>query len=239
MKKVFLTGGTSGVGRATLELMCASQEYFVDFTYANSTSIKDQLELKFSNCRGYFCDFRNQDSVESILEMIKSETYDVLINNAYVGNLLENNYHKIPIEVFRKDFTQNIIPVIRITQGVVANMRKQKSGSIVNILSSAIRNPPLGSTSYVGVKAYLAMLSKSWAKEYAKFNICSNAILPSMMETNMLKNIDDRIIEQAKQNIPSGEFLTTSETAKVIMGIVASTYKLTGQEILIDAANNI
>lgn len=239
MKTVLLTGGTSGVGRATLEILCESQEYFVEFTYSNSVDIKEHLESKFTNCRGYFCDFRQQDSVDIFLRIINSKSYDVLINNAYVGNLLETNFHKIECDVFHKDFTQNIIPVIKITQAVVVNMRKQKRGSIINILSSAIRNPPLGSASYVGVKSYLAMLSKSWAKEYARFNISSNAVLPSMMETKMLQTIDERIIDQVKQNTPNKELLTTLETAQIIIGIVNSTHKMTGQELLIDSANNI
>lgn len=235
MKKVLLTGGTSGVGRATLEILCESEEYFVDFTFANASGTKDSLELKYSNCRGYFCDFREQNSVDTLLELIENHTYDVLINNAYTGNLLETNFHKVDKSVFAEDFNNNVMPVIMITQAVLVGMRKQKSGRIVNVLSSAMSNPPLGSSSYASVKAYLGMLNKSWAKEYARFNISSNSILPSMMKTSMLSKIDDRIVEQAIQSTPNKELLSPSETAQIIFGLVNNSQKMTGQEILIDS----
>ena len=74
--------------------------------------------------------------------------------------------------------------------------KKKRKGKIITILTSFLLNsPPIGSSSYVANKAYLKSLTKSWANENIKFNVTSNTISPSFMQTNFTSDVDERIID--------------------------------------------
>lgn len=77
--------------------------------------------------------------------------------------------------------------------------------------------PPIGSSTYIANKAYLEKLTKVWAIENSKFNITSNSISPSFMQTKLTSEIDERIIEQIISNHPLKKLLTVDEVAETVL----------------------
>ena len=78
-------------------------------------------------------------------------------------------------------------------------MKKSKSGKILTILSSVVLSkPPSYMSSYVTTKYALLGLINSIVSEYYKYNISFNCISPSMIETNFLSNVPEKIIELSK-----------------------------------------
>jgi NAD(P)-dependent dehydrogenase (short-subunit alcohol dehydrogenase family) len=172
--------------------------------------------------------------------MIVSMDLDVLVNNAYVGNALNNHFHKIPQQEFLQSFQANLIPALRITQEAIKGFRKKKFGKIINIITSFVINtPPIGCSMYAANKAYLLELSKSWSHEYAKFNITSNCISPELMETNFSKDLDYRIIEQKMEAHPLKKLLTPEEVAETVKFLLKTSQQINGVNIPMNAAQNI
>ena len=237
---ILITGGASGLGKAITTILAKIPENKVYFTYNNSSTNAEKLEAEFSNCYGIKCDFCNPLEIDSFEQKISNLDIDVLVNNAYSGEPVKTYFHKIPASDFSKEFYENIIPTIRITQACIHSFRKKKSGKIITILTSFLVNtPPTGASVYVANKAYLNSLVKSWASENAKFNITSNSVSPAFMLTGFTSDVDARIVEQMEENHPLKKILTTDEVAESVLFLTNSTQQINGIDLLINSALNI
>jgi NAD(P)-dependent dehydrogenase (short-subunit alcohol dehydrogenase family) len=238
--KILITGGSSGLGNAIVKLLSKDDNNSIFFTFNCHEEEAKQLEVSGKNCKAIHCDFTVEASVSKLCEMIPSLDLDVLVNNAYVGNAQNNHFHKIQPEEFLQSFQNNLIPAIKITQEAIKVFRKKKFGKIINIITSYVINtPPIGCSMYAANKAYLLQLSKSWSNEYAKFNITSNCISPELMETNLSKDLDFRIIEQMIDTHPLKKLLTPEEVAETVKFLIETSQQINGVNIPINAAKNI
>ncbi len=164
---------------------------------------------------------------------------DVLVNNAITG-ITKKHFHKMSPGDFEGSFTQNIIPVIKITQSAIVCFKKKRFGKILTILSTAIVNlPPIGWSEYAANKSYLLSLSKSWAAEYAKFNITSNCISPSFMLTGLNKDTDERVIEEIKAQNPNGYLLDPGEAASAVLKMITASQDVNGINMIINSTKDV
>lgn len=238
--KILITGGGSGLGEAITRLLANDSENKVYFTYRSASANAKKIEAAFSNAHGMQCDFGNPESLRVFLEEVNRLDVDVLIHNAYNGEFLKSYFHKISTNDFLTDFTENIIPAITLTQAVVTNFRKKKSGKIITILTSALVNtPPIGSSVYIANKAYMEKLTKVWANENAKFNITSNSVSPSFMQTAMTSSTDERMVAQMIENHPLKKLLTVEEVAETVRFLTNAPAHINGVDIVLNAGTNI
>ena len=238
---VIVTGGSSGLGEAiTRKFAAADPENKIYFTYNQSETNAKKIESDFSNAFAIKCDFKNEDDVNSLKDKLIEIDPDVLINNAYSGGFIKSYFHKTPPTDFLNDFKENLIPTIVLTQAGINCFRKKKNGKIITILTSALLNiPPTGASVYVANKAYLAQMSKVWASENTKYNITSNTVSPSFMQTNFTTSVDERIVEQMKENHPLKKLLTTGEVAESVFFLANASNQINGIDLVINAASDI
>ena len=236
---ILITGGASGLGESITRELAKDQNNKIYFTFYNSIEKATEIETQFSNSKGIRCDFSDDSSVQELLSIIEKYNIQVLVNNAFTG-LQTNYFHKTEPDYFLNNFKNNILPVIKITQSAILHFRKQKFGKIITILSSYIINkPPMGLSEYVAEKNYLLSLSKSWAIENAKFNITSNSISPSMMQTELTANTDERVIEEMINSHPLKKILSTAEVAQAVNYFANATQQINGTNLIINAASDI
>lgn len=237
--KILITGGASGVGGAITENLAKDDQNKILFTYASSAETSNQLMMRFPNTRAIKCDFRNNEDVNSLQQIISENNIFILINNAFIG-FEKKHFHKLDPEYFLENFKINIIPMIRITQSAILNFRKQKSGKIITILSSyIIGKPPVGLSEYTAQKAYLHSLCKSWAIENASFNITSNCISPSFMKTKLSTETDERIIEEMEKSHPIKKLLTPTEVAEAVNYFVHCSPHVNAANLIINASEDV
>ncbi len=237
---ILITGGASGLGEAITKKLAKDANNRIWFTFSKSRAKADLITTEFSNTVSIQCDFSNSLSIADLRENIKRFDPDVLINNAYNGEFLKSHFHKIAPEEFMDDFKNNIIPVIEITQEAISVFRKKKRGKIITVLTAALVNvPPIGSSVYIANKAYLEKLTKVWATENAKFNITSNAVSPSFMQTGLTSNMDERLVEQIKEGNPLKKILTVEEVADTVFYLVNASAQLNGINILLNAGTSL
>jgi NAD(P)-dependent dehydrogenase (short-subunit alcohol dehydrogenase family) len=237
---ILITGGASGLGEAITKNLAKNINNNVYFTYTNSETNAKKIEFDFSNTFPIKCDFKDSISIKSLTDKISQFDLDVLINNAYSGHFLKSHFHKISSNDFLSDFKENIIPVIEITQEVIKNFRKKKSGKIITILTSAlVELPPVGSSVYITNKAYLEKLTKVWANENSKFNITSNSVSPSFMQTNFTSEVDERVVEQMISNHNLKKLLTVEEVAETVSFLTTASSQINGVDILLNSGTNI
>jgi 3-oxoacyl-[acyl-carrier protein] reductase len=237
---ILITGGASGLGKAITETLAENKKNTVYFTYSKSEEKANKIKTIFENTISIKCNFSDPSELQSLQDQIKEMDLDVLINNAYCSKINQMHFHKCPPIDFLSDFKDNIIPTIIITQEVIKLFRKKKNGKIVTILSSYLSNvPPTGLSSYVANKAYLGKLTKSWANENSKFNIASNSISPSFMQTGLTVDVDERVVEQMILNHPNKNLITPKEVAEAVMFLANAGNHINGVDILMNAGVNI
>jgi NAD(P)-dependent dehydrogenase (short-subunit alcohol dehydrogenase family) len=237
---ILITGGASGLGTAITRMLAKDSGNAVYFTYNNSSAAAEQLEQEYKNTTAFKCNFKNTAELNDLINKITGLKIDVLINNAYSGNPIKTYFHKMTEEDFRSEFMFNTMPVIQLTQACITSFRKNKSGKIITILTSYLLNtPPIGASGYVANKAYLASLVKSWATENIKFNITSNSVSPSFMQTGLATDVDERIIEQMIESHPLKKLLTVEETAEAVAFLVHAPVQVNGTDIIINAGTNV
>ncbi|AMR34074.1 hypothetical protein A0256_22810 [Mucilaginibacter sp. PAMC 26640] len=237
---ILITGGASGLGAAITTRMARSAEFKVYFTYNQSVAKAKAIEGAFPNTSGIRCDFSDQESVDSLKLQIAAINPDVLINNAYSGSFLKTHFHKTQPADFLAEFKDSVLPTLAVTQAAISSFRKKKAGKIITVLTAALVNtPPAGAAIYVANKAYLQQMAKVWAAENGRFNITSNTVSPNFMQTKFTGDIDERMVEQIRQNHPLKTLLTTEEVAETIYFLANTTAQVNGIDILINAATNI
>ncbi|WP_309640403.1 SDR family oxidoreductase [Flavobacterium sp.] len=237
---ILITGGASGLGEAITRNFAKDSSHQVYFTFNSSDEKAKAIENDFPNAIALQCNFKNAESVAQLQNKINELNLDVLINNAYSGEPIKTYFHKIAVEDFATEFTDNLIPTIQITQAVIANFRKKKSGKIITVLTSFLLNtPPTGSAVYLANKAYLASLVKTWATENGKYNITSNSISPSFMLSGLTQDVDERVIEQMIESHPLKKLLTLQETADTILFMANATAHMNGLDIVLNAGTNL
>lgn len=234
---ILITGGTSGLGKATVELL-AKDGHQVFFSYLATeefTKVAEEMMAQFENVQAEPLNFCEAESVDPFCEKVKDWGIDVLVNCTYVGRPQTTYFHKIAPDEFMKAFQFNIIPTVKITQAALEGMKKRKYGKIINIITEAVIGlPPMGYTLYAANKAYLMELSKVWNKEYTRYNITSNCILPAYMQTKFAE-IDERIIEQMQQDHPLKKLLTVDEVAQAVKFFVDASQQVNGVKLPINA----
>ncbi len=205
---ILVSGGSSGLGKSIVEKLCSNKKNHIFFTYNNSIENVKNICSKFTNVTAIKCDFTNNNELILFVENLKNLNLNVLINNFYCwpknpllpGTFLTKNFNKIEESVFIDEFKNNIMPNIMITQEAIKYFRINKFGKIITILSSFLDSPTIGSSIYVANKNYLKGLAKVWAIENERFNITSNTISPSFMLTPHTLKMDERLINQFKNN---------------------------------------
>ena len=186
-----VTGASSGIGLET-SLLLARNGFCTYVTMRNFdkskviTNIKQKEKLSLEVLK---LDVTTDESVNEAIQKITHEQgrIDVLVNNA--GYALVGPFEELAIEEFKEQFETNVFGVIRVTQAVLPIMRRQKSGTIVNISSIAGKIGFPLTSAYVSSKFALEGLCESMAYEIEQFGIKVILIEPGVIKTNFENNL--------------------------------------------------
>ena len=192
MEKVaIVTGSSSGIGFET-SLALAREGYFTYATMRDTTKsdkikeITQKENLKISILE---LDVDNEKSVKSAIAQIldQKQRIDVLVNNAGWG--LWGCVEDVSVDEFKEQFETNFFSIIRLIQEVAPTMRKQSSGTIVNVSSVVGRIGFPASPAYISSKFALEGLSESLRFELTPFGVDVIIIEPGVIKTNFMKNM--------------------------------------------------
>src|SRR5919112_1483621 len=197
-----VTGSSSGIG-FEIALMLARngfQTYATMRNLAKSENIKSIASKENLPIYIEQLDVTDDKSVTNAIQAIVSKTnrIDVLVNNA--GYALTGAFEDLAIEEIKAQYETNLFGLIRTTQVVLPIMRKQKSGTIVNISSGAGRFGYAGASAYISTKFAVEGLSESMSYELEPFGIKVILVEPGVIRTNVFKNI---VTAKKSQNLNS------------------------------------
>lgn len=178
-KVIFVTGASSGIGKATA-FQLIKEGHIV---YGAARSVEKMKDLEEVGGRAIKMDITNEEEIQSAVDHIIAEQgkIDVLVNNAGFG--LFGAVEDVSIDDARYQFEVNIFGLGRLTQLVLPHMRKQQSGTIINISSMGGKMYTLLGAWYHATKHALEGWSDCLRLELAPFGIDVVIIEPGVIET--------------------------------------------------------
>ena len=210
-KLAVVTGANRGIGRSITETFAENRcDIFAcmrEVTLETKKWLKN-LENKFNIViTPIELDLSDEDSIKNSIKQIfsTSKRIDILVNNAGIAS--GGLFQMTPISELRKVFEINFFSQILFTQGIAKIMIRNKSGSIINLSSSAAFIADPGTLSYGSSKSALIRATESMAMELGALNIRVNAIAPGVTKTDMFdqmsKDARDKLINSSSLKRPA------------------------------------
>ena len=224
---VLVVGGSRGIGRGVVDafLKAGSRVFYASRHPMKNAESNDAVHLPV--------DLTKEAEIEKLFEVVDSYGIpDILVNSAAINFTKKNE--NISIKEWNLVIQTNLSAAFYLCKQVLARMKKQKRGKIVNISSIAGRHRSLVSgVHYVSSKAGLIGLTKQLAFEAAEYNINVNAVCPSQTLTNMLReSMTEQQLKELITNIPLKRLASIEDQVGVILFLCsdASSY-ITGTYI--------
>ena len=235
-KNILVTGGAKGIGEAVVK-RCALEGARVFFTYKASTSEALQLVKKYGGhgVKAFKLDVTNYKKAVAVVNGIiqECERIDILVNNA--GITSDKPVLEMKPEEFRGVIETNLTGTFNLCRAVVPYMTTQRRGSIVNISSVSALKGIMWQVNYSASKAGILGLTRSLAKEMARFNINVNAVCPGFIETDMFTHLHPFVRSNALKVVPLERIGRTEEVAGLVAYLASNEAAyITGQSFVID-----
>lgn len=207
-KKVFVTGGSRGIGRAcALTLAAAGAEVAIGASPTGASlaeGVCQEIDGLGRRARAYCFDIAAAQDVATMCEKVSADFdgIDILVNNA--GVTRDRSFRKMDRGSWDEVINTNLNSVFEVTRRFIEPMGARGWGRVINISSIVGRIGNFGQANYAAAKAGLIGLTKSLAREYASKGVTVNAIAPGFIRTRMLENVPDKVMKTVLDLTPVG-----------------------------------
>ncbi len=176
-----VTGGSAGIGKATAKLLIEKGG-----KVAITGRDKSKLEKVAKEIKAFpvHADVANEDDIHKTYELFlkEFEKLDCLINNAGIGDSW-NELSDIDLKTFRRVYDVNVFGAALMASEAAKIFKKQKSGNIINIASTAGTKGFANGTVYASSKFALRGMTQCWQAELRKYNVRVIIVNPSEVTT--------------------------------------------------------
>ena len=188
-KTIFITGATSGIGKATAEIFAKQGHRLI--ICGRRKEVLDNLQIQLSNFTDVYSlvfDVRNQQEVENAINSLPEDwkNIDVLVNNAGNAHGLEP-ISDANISDWDAMMDGNVKGLLYVSQPIIKLMKANNSGHIVNISSVAARQTYANGTVYCASKKAVDVISEGMRLELTEFGIKVTNVQPGAVETDFSK----------------------------------------------------
>lgn len=232
-KIALITGGARGIGKE-IALKFAENGATVisgdlmdaDYTHKNITHIKLNVT--------------DRENIKEVAKELKEKygRLDILVNNA--GITRDSLLQRMKEADWDLVVDINLKGVFNVMQGFVSLLLKSKASSVINMASVVGVDGNLGQTNYAATKGGVIAMSKTWAKEFGRKNLRSNALAPGFIKTDMTHVLPEKVVEKVLDNTPLRKMGDAEDVANAALFLASDNSKfITGQVLRIDGGLNL
>jgi len=238
-KRILITGGASGIGKATA-LLCSQMGADVVLVDLNEQGLKQTAEeIGKESTEIFALNLTNQEQLEEMIS--KLPKLDGVVSNAGIVYSLMAKFNE-PADTERI-FSINTFSHINLIQGLIKQKKLNKGASIVFTSSmSGVFCGFVGRSLYGATKSALAGYAKALAIELAPRGIRVNTVHPGMIETPLTKNtaLSQDVLEEDAKTYPLGRYGKPEEVAAAMVYLLSdATVWMTGTQLLIDGGYSV
>jgi len=240
-RRVLVTGGSRGIGAATA-LAFAEAGARVGFNYAReedgdeAAATLAALRKTGATAHAARADVSSADAVASMLDEMRTALGglpEVLVNNAAVTH--DGLLMMLPEAAWDRVLEVNLKGAYLCSRVVLRGMIAARAGRIVNLVSPAAFFGKEGASNYAAAKGGLVALTKSLAREVARFGITVNAVSPGFVATQLVSDMSEAERARIQKDVPLGRFGRPEEIAAAVLFLASEQAGyLTGTTLHVD-----
>lgn len=234
-KVVLVSGGTRGLGLATVEQLLISGYHVATFSRTPSEAVTE-LNTRFgARLWASTGDLSDPAGLENIVHTVEHEFGPIwgLVNNA--GIAVQGVLPTMAPQQIENLVSINLTGTLLLTRLVLRRMILRSQGSIVNISSIIGIRGYAGLAAYSATKSALDGMSRALAREMGSRNIRVNSVAPGYLETDMTQTLDSSQLTQLIRRTPLGRLGQVEDVVPVILFLLSPAAGfITGQTIVID-----
>jgi NAD(P)-dependent dehydrogenase (short-subunit alcohol dehydrogenase family) len=234
-----VTGGASGIGRATAELFAeeGAQVVIADVDAARGEEVAAKIGEAAAFQR---TDVADPDQIQALVDLAVARFggLHVMFNNAGISDGMFGSFLHDDLKSFDRVMAVNLLGVMVGSQRAARHMVKHGGGSIINTTSIAALKPGPGVMIYRAAKAGVVQFSKSLALDLAQHGIRVNCIAPGHIPTEINKNYDMAKVVRLNQPLPRQGMPVDVANAALYLASERSA-QVTGLVLPIDGGANV
>jgi len=189
MSCYIITGTRKGLGKQLAE-------YYLEQGHNVAGCSRGEASIEHANYMHFMLDVADEKAVIKMVRQTKRSfgCIDVLLNNAGIAAM--NHILTTPFGNARSVFDTNFFGTFLFSREVAKVMMKQKKGSIVNYSTVAVPLDLEGEAVYAASKAAIECFTRVSAKEFGKFGVRVNAIGPTPVKTDLIRNVPEKKLQE-------------------------------------------
>lgn len=240
-KRVFITGGGSGIGESLVAEFAAQGALvaFVDIAVDASEALCRRLaEAGLTAPLFRHCDITDIASLQVVMAELAGELgdFDILVNNA--ANDQRHQAQDVTLEYWNERIAINQRPMFFTCQAVFEGMKRRGGGSIINVSSISWHMKSGGYPVYATTKAAVVGLTRGLARDYGAHNIRVNTVTPGWVMTQ--RQIELWVDEAAEAEIKKSQCLPSKlmpqDIAAMVLFLASDDGAMcSSQEFIVDA----
>ena len=212
-KTALVTGGTSGIGRATAEALArdGAAVIITGRDARRGAEVVSAIEAEGGEARFAAADLTSTADVNRLADEVG--TVDILVNNAGVYPFVPT--HELDEETYDTTFDINVKAPFFLTARLAPRMAAAGGGAIVNVTTMVAGFGMAGYSAYGASKAATNLLTKSWAAEYGPLGVRVNAVQVGPTRTPGTDPMGESL-DQLAETLPSRRTASAEEIAEAI-----------------------
>lgn len=216
-KVAIITGGTRGIGLAIVKSFLRAGAQVIFLGSKEKTVSSAMNELSGQKAEGYVVDASDEAAIDYFVKQIQKKYghIDILVNNAGVTDIV--SFVDYEPGRFENIMDINVNFMIRMSKAVAKLMIAQHNGVILNTSSMVSFNGQATGIGYPASKYAVNGITVSLARELGKYGIRVNAIAPGVTYTDMVRGLNQDMIDHIASTIPLGRMAKPEDIAHAFL----------------------